>query len=195
MHLRFQTIRDLMFLLALTHSTGLFSWQAVHAQVAGEEPRLSIAVGDTLAPFLLPRYGGNEESISLSDYCGPFQQDRPRYARRPVLLWFFTTSIDIDSTEFPTLERQADRWGSSLKILLIASGERPHELDAWYPRHRTSLTILRDPWNILTQARLGINIVPTTVLLTEDAVVEFIKIGYTEGDEDSLVQVIDNFVR
>jgi thiol-disulfide isomerase/thioredoxin len=155
------------------------------ASVRAEEGELP-AVGDTLAPFMLQKYGEAGDYIALRDYCGEPRSQWKSLERRPVVLSFFAKWCQPCRKEIPELEELSKGWNDKATVFLISVGDSRSDIDEFLSEVPTQLPILMDPYKNTSTDRYGVSALPTLIVLDQQAVVRFVGTGY---HEETLIHV------
>ena len=190
--------RPVFFILCL-----LFVMEALQAEtnqeVAVSDPTpndtttIQLSVGDTLDSFMLPRFP-DRTYVALRDYVGEPRLEQMNQERKPVIISFFASWCIPCREEIPELEKLADKWGDEVQVFLISVGDRPQQLQNWIERYPTSLPILMDPYSVTSVDRYGIASIPTLVLLSEEAEIRYLAVGYEEGNIQDLEREVQKLV-
>lgn len=154
------------------------------------EEKTKVVVGDTIEPFMLPRYGKPGKYAALRDYAGEPRPTRPNAPRRIVVVSFFAHYCDPCKLEIPRLEKLARGWGEEVKVFLVNVGDKADEISKFLRETPTDLPILMDPYSSTATERYGIEGMPTIFVIDPNGVVHYSHTGYRPGDEMKVDKVV-----
>ena len=158
------------------------------------EKGLNVAVGDTLAPFMLRLYGGQGEYVALRDFCGTPRKPWNAPPRRPVVISFFANWCQPCRKEIPELEKQAKLWGDSVSVFLVSVGDKPEQIKSFLDEVPTTLPVLMDPYKATSTERYGISALPTVFVIDKQSVVRYTATGFHEDSMEKLDAVIQELL-
>jgi len=113
---------------------------------------------------------------------------------RVVLVDFWATWCEPCKLSLPfyaTLDR--DLRARGLSVVAVSTDDRDDEVRAFLARMPLPYTIARDPRGQVAES-MGVQMIPTTLLLDRGGAVRLRKQGFSPGDEPALRRTIENLL-
>lgn len=132
----------------------------------------NVAVGETAPDFSILDL--TNHSVSLADYRG----------KKVVLLDFWATWCGPCRLEMVNLQALQDKFKDrNLEILSVDQGEDATQVSPFISQIKYGFHVLLDS-DQKVAATYGVRGIPTLVLIDQNGVIQWIKVGYTEDDQE-----------
>jgi peroxiredoxin len=142
----------------------------------------NVKVGQPAPDFSLPDLSGN--SVTLSSYRG----------QKVVLMDFWATWCGPCRMAMPGLQDLQDKFKDrGLEILSVNQGETAEPVRNFIQRKKYSFHVILDQDGAIG-GQYGVRGIPTLVLVDKKGVVQWLRVGYSEND-DELRQLLERLTK
>ncbi len=155
----------------------------MHHQSAGSVREMGNVKDGEMAPdFSLPDLSGN--TVTLTSYRG----------KKVVLMDFWATWCGPCRMAMPGLQDLQDKFKDrGLEILSVNQGETAEQVSSFIQRKKYTFHVVLDQDGAVG-GKYGVKGIPTLVLVDKKGVVQWLRVGYSEN-EDDLRQLVEKLTK
>lgn len=165
-----------------------------HNTAKSQEKKITpIQKGDSAPSFYLPTLDGDK--FFLRDYVG-IQRELKPLPRRVLIISFFASWCAPCRKEIPELQKLRQQYpGKEYEIILINTGEKEEFVKKITSDQGYWLPILLDHYGVVAKKycpsdSTGAIILPTLVIIGEDGIIQYVRTGYEDGDDEPIKNII-----
>jgi peroxiredoxin len=155
----------------------------MHQQHSGAVEEMgNVKDGEPAPDFSLPDLSGN--TVTLSSYRG----------RKVILMDFWATWCGPCRMAMPDLQGLQDKFKDrGLEILSVNQGESAEQVSSFIQRKKYTFHVVLDQAGAVG-SKYGVQGIPTLVLVDKKGVVQWLRVGYSEN-EDDLKQLVERLTK
>lgn len=162
--------KNIIIVLAIVLSISALSLAACapgNGESSSGDDSIGLEVGKFAPDFTLDLRGGG--TVKLSELRG-----------RPTLVNFYTTWCQPCQTEFPEIQKVADKYGDKIHVLGISAAETVQTVNEFFDNYPDLVYPMAFDPNGQTSIAYNIDVIPQTWILNADGLI----VDYIEGGVD-----------